>query len=102
MQGDYNIATDQHGSYAINYKGAVLKLVMGRIGVKGLGFAIAEGARKPLYPAVFEGSIMYVENCQDVEKLGLYGCLDSLDPVEELLGKIGFGSFYPLRSTRDK
>jgi CRISPR-associated protein Cmr3 len=84
------------GSAQIRYKGVELEVVMGRIGVRGLGFAVVENRRKPLLTAITEGAIVRVENCNNVHKLGLYGCISEPNHEEELLAKMGFGSFYPL------
>ncbi|MCC6065147.1 MAG: hypothetical protein LM576_04125 [Thermofilum sp.] len=85
------------GGVQIRYKGVELEVVMGRIGVKGLGFAVRENRRKPLLAAIMEGTIVRVQSCRSAHELGLYGCISGLSREEELLAKMGFGSFYPLR-----
>jgi CRISPR-associated protein Cmr3 len=85
------------GGAQIRYKEVELEVVMGRIGVRGLGFAVAENRRKPLLTAIMEGAIVRVENCENAHKLGLYGCISKPGREEELLAKMGFGSFYPLK-----
>ena len=84
------------GGAQIRYKGVKLEVVMGRIGVRGLGFAVVENRRKPLLTAITEGAIVRVENCENAHELGLYGCISEPNHEEELLAKMGFGSFYPL------
>lgn len=77
----------------------VLELAWGSVGVRGLGFSIAEGRRKPMYPAVHEGSIVRIEGgCRDLGRLGLYACMRGAgdDELLEFLGRTGFGSFAPL------
>jgi CRISPR-associated protein Cmr3 len=85
------------GRVQIRYKGVELEVVIGRIGVKGLGFAVRENRRKPLLAAIMEGTIVRVQSCRSAHELGLYGCISGLSREEELLAKMGFGSFYPLR-----
>jgi CRISPR-associated protein Cmr3 len=88
------------GEVRVCYKGVELEVVVGRVGVRGLGFAVAESRRKPLFTAISEGAIVRVENCKNAHELGLYGCVSELSSEEELLARMGFGSFYPLEVTR--
>ena len=82
----------------------IAKLVTGRIGAKGLGYAIAERTRKPVYPAVLEGSILYFESCSgDAKAYGAYACIPGLQKgglwdIARVLGTLGFGSFAVLRT----
>jgi CRISPR type III-B/RAMP module-associated protein Cmr3 len=84
------------GGVQIRYKGVELEVIMGRIGMRGLGFAVRENRRKPLLTAIMEGAIVCVQSCRNAHELGLYGCISELSCEEELLAKMGFGSFYPL------
>jgi len=95
MPGPYNVSA-KNGRLLVKYKGLDIEIVMGRVGVRGLGFAVAEGRRKPLLPAILEGSIVKVKNCDKVHEMGLYGCLSKLSCEEKLFARIGFGSIYPL------
>jgi len=86
------------GILELRYRDMQVEIIMGRIDIKGLGFAVNETKRKPILPAILEGSILKVKNCSDTLRLGLYGCLhDNLAQEESLFGRIGFGSFYVLR-----
>ncbi len=82
----------------------IAKLVSGRISVRGLGYAIAEHVRKPIYPTVLEGSILYLKECSsDVKTYGAYACFSELRESlfwerAKVLGALGFGSFAILKS----
>lgn len=71
----------------------ILEIVLGGVGVTGLGFSLADRSRKPIYPAVLEGSIVKVsDRCPYTAQLGAYACLDDPTPLITLLGRTGYGS----------
>ena len=73
---------------------------IGILDVIGLGFSIAKSRRKPLYPALLEGSIVKISTdkycLEDLLKRGLYGLLGVKDEEFEALARIGYASFIPL------
>jgi len=75
---------------------------IGEYDIIGLGFSIARKRRKPLYPAILEGSVMRVEARQGISKhellhSGLYYALDLNSNYEyRVLGRIGYASYVPL------
>ncbi len=78
----------------------IAELLIGRVGIRGLGYAMAEHVRKPIYPAILEGSILRLEECSnDVKTYSAYACLPSQFWAKiESLAMLGFGSFVPLES----
>jgi len=91
-----NVRVAASGKVRVSYRGVELEVVIGRVGMKGLGFAVAESKRKPLLSAILEGAIVHVEDCRRAHELGLYGCFNHLSREEELFARMGFGSLYPL------
>lgn len=99
--------------YALLLSPAPLKTVeedikyIGELGVIGLGFSIARRRRKPIYPAVLEGSILRIRtDKKEIDsnmllKYGLYYLLGHIngehqDKELEIIGRLGYYSFIPL------
>lgn len=84
---------------------------IGELGAIGLGFSIAREKRKPMYPAVLEGSILRIRTDKKIDpnmllKHGLYyvlGHINGEDKDEELetIGRLGYYSFIPLDAQGD-
>ncbi|MEM1509192.1 MAG: type III-B CRISPR module-associated Cmr3 family protein [Thermofilaceae archaeon] len=91
------IVRSGEGVQAEMNKTPIFKLVLGAAGLVGLGFSIAERSRKPVYPAVLEGSIIkFSKCCSYTEDLGAYACIPNPPPLLGLLGRIGYGSLVTL------
>ncbi|MEM4667463.1 MAG: type III-B CRISPR module-associated Cmr3 family protein [Thermofilum sp.] len=73
-----------------------LELISGTVGLRGLGFSIAERSRKPVYPAILEGSIVKLcEGQRYTRDVGPYANVPG-GALLELLGRIGYGSLAAL------
>jgi len=74
---------------------------IGECDIMGFGYSIAKRCRKPLQPAILEGSILRVETSQTLSidellRYGLYSALGLCRKDYEILGRIGYASYIPL------
>lgn len=72
---------------------------IGKIDVIGLGYSLAARKRKPLYPALMEGSIVKVDRTitEETLKYGIYSLLGlHQDEEYKILSRIGYGTVIPL------
>jgi len=77
--------------------GCLFELVTGAAGLRGLGFSIAERSRKPMYPAILEGSIIRLREGQCYTRdMGPYANVPKRASLIELLGRTGYGSLIEL------
>ncbi|RLE64441.1 MAG: hypothetical protein DRJ47_07735 [Thermoprotei archaeon] len=61
------------------------------IGVKGAGFSLRKKVRKPIYTALFNGSLLAVEFEEKVSPMELFW----EEPAKSEAWKLGFGTFIP-------
>lgn len=73
---------------------------IGLMDVVGVGYSLARKRRKPLYPAILEGSIVRLPETrpllENVLTKGLYAYLKREEVEYDMLSRIGYGSFIPL------
>ncbi len=78
---------------------------IGALSTIGLGFSLAAQKRKPLCPAILEGSIVKLDKEVKLDKQnkGLYELLELTNKSYEhkILSMVGFGSFIPIGDVAD-
>lgn len=78
---------------------------IGKKSIIGLGYSLAKRKRKPIYPTILEGSIIYVNKNKNLtsDKLlryGLYHAINLENKKEYLImGRIGYASHLPIKFT---
>lgn len=71
---------------------------IGRINIIGLGYSLAHKKRKPLYPALMEGTIVKAGKVgEEALRYGIYAVMGLHEDEEyRALGRIGYGTVIPI------